>query len=192
MSALVASNHFGKSLTRFSHSLLYRAADGRVTNRRLGHSKRGRIAKTNRYFFHRGRRFSCLGPFALDHGFLSECIIEGAFNSDLFASALVQCVLPFMNPFPGPRSVLLLDNCSIHHTYAVLQACHYAGVLVRFLEPYDPTSMPVEIAFRAMKKWLREKRDLIATLEPRSQIRMAMRAVSRGASRDAFQTAGYL
>ena len=49
-----------------------------------------------------------------------------------------------------------------------------------------------EIAFRAMKKWLREKRDLIATLEPRSQIRMAMRAVSRGASRDAFQTAGYL
>ena len=94
-----------------------------MTNRRLGHSKRGRIAKTNKYFFQRGKRFSCLGPFALDHGFLSECIIEGAFNSDSFLSALKRCVLPFMNPFPGPRSVLLLDNCTIHHNHG---ACKHA------------------------------------------------------------------
>ena len=60
--------------------------------RRIGHSKRGRRAKTNRYLFNRGRRFSCLGPFVLNHGFLGECIVEGAFNSDSFLAALVQCV----------------------------------------------------------------------------------------------------
>ena len=97
-----------------------------------------------------------------------------------------------MNPFPGPRSVLLLDNCTIHHNYDVLQACHLAGVIVKFLEPYDPGSMPVEIAFRCMKMWMRSNRALIQNLEPRSQIRMAMRAVGKGASRNAFHTAGYL
>ena len=70
-----------------------RASDGRVTNRTMGHSKRGRVAKTNRYFFHRGRRFSCLGPFALDEGFLSECIIEGGFTKETFLMALVQTVV---------------------------------------------------------------------------------------------------
>ena len=77
-----------------------------------------------------------------------------------------------MNPFPADRSVLLLDNCSIHHTYEVLQVCHQAGVIVKFLEPYDPGSMPVEIAYRCMKGWLRGNRELIEHLSARAQIRL--------------------
>ena len=88
--------------------------------------------------------------------------------------------------------MLLLDNCSIHHSYGVIQVCHDAGVMVKFLEPYDPSCMPVEIAFRAMKKWLRVHRELLENVEPRSAIRMAMLAVGHGASRNAFHSAGYL
>ena len=46
------------------------AADGRTTIRREGYAKRGEVAKTNRYFFHRGTKYSVLGPFVFDEGFL--------------------------------------------------------------------------------------------------------------------------
>ena len=39
------------------------------------------------------------------------------------------------------------------------QAVYKRGALVIFLEPYDPMSMPVEIAYRHMKKWLQLLRD---------------------------------
>jgi hypothetical protein len=27
--------------------------------------------------------------------------------------------MPFTNPYPGPRSVLVMDNCRIHHSEEV-------------------------------------------------------------------------
>ncbi|GLB45135.1 hypothetical protein LshimejAT787_2000400 [Lyophyllum shimeji] len=34
---------------------------------------------------------------------------------------LREFVVPLTNPYPGPRSVLILDNCSIHHAEEVRQ-----------------------------------------------------------------------
>ena len=62
---------------------------------------------------------------------------------------------PYMNAFPNPHSVLILDNCPIHHQRCVMESAHARGILVRFLEPYDPDSMPVETAYKIMKNWLR-------------------------------------
>ena len=33
-----------------------------------------------------------LGPFVIDKGFLDLCIVEGAYDKDLFLDALEQCV----------------------------------------------------------------------------------------------------
>ena len=33
-----------------------------------------------------------LGPFVIDKGFLDLCIVEGAYDKDLFVDALEQCV----------------------------------------------------------------------------------------------------
>jgi transposase len=107
-------------------------------------------------------------------------------------SRALDLQLPYMNPFPGPRSVLLLDNCSIHHTEEVMRVCLQAGVVLKYLEPYDPTSMPVEIAFRCMKQWLRHNRELISNQPAKVQIRLAMRAVGCRASWVAFHESGYL
>eukprot|EP00966_Prymnesium_polylepis_P141702 3272201-Prymnesium_polylepis.1 len=104
-------------------------------HRTYGSSKRGTVAKTNRYFFHKGIRYSVLGPFVLNDGFLDMAVVEGGVDS---LNALHQVVLPHMNPFPGPRSILLMDNCIIHRQYEVLQAVHAIGAMVLFLEPYDP------------------------------------------------------
>jgi hypothetical protein len=37
----------------------------------------------------------------------------------LYHSKIVQ--IPLTNPYPGPRSVLILDNCNIHHSEGVRQ-----------------------------------------------------------------------
>lgn len=43
-----------------------------------------------------------------------EClIVEGSFNTELFIS-FIKDLLPKLNPFPQPNSVLIMDNCSIH------------------------------------------------------------------------------
>jgi hypothetical protein len=169
------------------------AADNHTLHRRYGSSKRGTIAKTNYYYFHRGVRYSVLGPFVMDEGFLDSCIIEGGFNSDTFLEALVQVVLPHMNAFPDPRSVLLLDNCIIHRQYEVVQAVHDIGAIVLFLEPYDPVSMPVEIAYRCMKSWLKRNGRALqeAGVDGKARLRMAMQTVGRESARNAFHTAGY-
>jgi len=47
-------------------------------------------------------------------GILYVSITRGLFNGStfkLFLEGLLEC----MNPYPGPNSVLVIDNCAIHH-----------------------------------------------------------------------------
>ena len=57
-----------------------------------------------------------------------------------------------MNAYPGPRSVLLVDNCRIHDVDELMRRARRHHVRVIFLEPYDPHHMPIEVGFRAMKR----------------------------------------
>jgi len=51
--------------------------------------------------------------FTVD-GYEAWEVIHGSFNMELFNSFIKNHVLPRMNAFPGPRSVLVMDNCRIH------------------------------------------------------------------------------
>ena len=69
-----------------------------------------------------------------------------------------------MNSWPNPRSVLLLDNCSLHHMDEVKQLCVDHGVVLEFLPPYSPEFAPVEMVFYNIKSWIRRHADWIASL----------------------------
>ena len=170
------------------------AATNRTMMRSMGYSRRGAIAKTNHYYFHKSKAHSVLGPFVLDDGFLDMSIIEGAFDGERFWEAMNQVVFPYLQPYPNPRSVLILDNCPIHKQARIADAVHKLGAILLFLEPYDPDSMPVEYAFRCMKNWLRVHGKGLTDcgVSLKMQLQMAMRAVGRGSSRHAFHAAGYL
>ena len=62
-----------------------------------------------------------------------------------------------MNAFPGPNSVLVLDNASIHHADRDLlkDLCESKGVRVEFLPPYSPDLNPIEEFFSACKHRIR-------------------------------------
>ncbi|CAK5279024.1 unnamed protein product [Mycena citricolor] len=66
-------------------------------------------------FIHK-RRFTVIRAMALDEGVKASCVLEGSSDHDTFYVFLEKDLLPVMNPYPAPCSVLLLDNARIHHS----------------------------------------------------------------------------
>ncbi|KAF8593230.1 hypothetical protein BDV93DRAFT_458889, partial [Ceratobasidium sp. AG-I] len=60
-----------------------------------------------------------LPAMSLD-GILHVDIVEGSFTSALF-SEFIDGLLETMSPFPGPNSVIVMDNCRIHKNPAILE-----------------------------------------------------------------------
>ena len=57
-------------------------------------------------------RYSVLPAMSLD-GILDVKMIEGSFDLDSF-SRFIDGLLCHMSSFPGPNSVIVMDNCRIH------------------------------------------------------------------------------
>ena len=53
-------------------------------------------------------------------GILAVDIVQGSFNKVSFAH-FIDGLLGQMNPFPGPNSVILMDNCCIHKSETILE-----------------------------------------------------------------------
>ena len=66
-------------------------------------------------------------------------------------------------PFNGinPRSVVLLNNASIHHTHRTIELIQSVGALVHFIPPYSPDLDPVEELFSKVKAFLKENDEAI-------------------------------
>jgi hypothetical protein len=61
----------------------------------------------------------CSVLLALDvHGYLpgSTLIVEGAITQAIYEHWLETVVLPQSEPFLGRRSIVIMDNCSTHHS----------------------------------------------------------------------------
>ena len=62
----------------------------------------------------RGVTWSILPVYIVD-GYLSYIAIrEGYFNREAFLTWVRDELLPCCNPYPGPNSIIYLDNVSVH------------------------------------------------------------------------------
>ena len=61
-------------------------------------------------------------PALTVNGMIYSHIKMGAYNGDQFLEWL-EGLLQVMNPYPAPSSVLVLDNCRIHHVEGVEELC---------------------------------------------------------------------
>jgi hypothetical protein len=68
-------------------------------------------------------RFSVLPAISLEKGILHCEIVEGSFRSDTFA-IFIQNLLDHTEPFPGPNSVIVMDNCAIHKSAFIQEMIH--------------------------------------------------------------------
>ena len=60
-----------------------------------------------------------------------------------------RSLLPTLMPFDGinPKSVVIMDNASIHHVEEVVSTIEGIGSIVKFLPPYSPDLNPIEEVF---------------------------------------------
>ena len=58
-------------------------------------------------------------------------------------------------------SILIVDNCSIHHVQEVKDLLEAAGILLIFLPPYSPDYNPAEELFSYIKHYLKDHDDLV-------------------------------
>ena len=138
--------------------------------RRYGYALRGERAVCHRLQV-RGQRISAIAAISSD-GLLGVELTTGSVNGEKFYDFVRGTLIPEMLPFDGihPRSIAIMDNCSIHHVREVSDLFTDAGILQIFLPPYSPDMNPIELTFSYVKGYFRKHKDIIHLIPPTSFI----------------------
>ncbi|CAB4475156.1 unnamed protein product [Rhizophagus irregularis] len=125
------------------------AKDEQSLSRGYGYSLINTRARKSVVFV-RGKRYTILPALSLQR-FIAIDIMEGSCIKERFKDFVISDVLPKMNPYPGPNSVIVLDNAKIHHDEGLIEYLQAFGIRVEFLPPYSPDLNPIETSFSVMK-----------------------------------------
>ncbi|KAL9938784.1 hypothetical protein V8E36_002503 [Tilletia maclaganii] len=155
--------------------------------RTYARSVRGQVAPLVR-LFNRGHRLSCIAGLASDGG-VAPWAVRGAFNEDRFLVYLRNELLPKMERYPRPRSVVVMDNVRFHKGDAVKQLIEVHGCKVEFLSPYSPDFNPIERAFAKVKARFRRRSSSIVQA---NEFFDAIFAITEKDCAAWFRLAGYL
>ena len=109
--------------------------------------------------FLRGTKYSILPALSLD-GIIHLEVLDKAITGEDFRH-FVQGLLPCMNAWPLPKSVLVIDNASIHKLAGIHELVEKCGACLLYLPAYSPDFNPIELAFSAIKAWLHENCDRV-------------------------------
>lgn len=90
-------------------------------------------------------------------GLLDVKTFQGTANGNLFYNFVQTHLLLNLMPYNGvnPHSLVVLDNCVIHHITEVIASIEDIGALVLFLPPYSPDLNPIEELFSKLKTTLK-------------------------------------
>jgi hypothetical protein len=167
-------------------------SDRRNSIRRYGYSLRGAPARVCQLRVG-GKRVSAI-PILTKRGIedvytTTVCKWRELHKSEEF---LCQCLLPIIMPFNGcnPRSVVLMDNTSIHHLERVNDIISGVGAKPVFLPPYSPDLMPLQKVFAKVKQELKanDSADLASSTPPVN----SMTSIHHNHTKRHIKHAGYL
>jgi hypothetical protein len=99
----------------------------------------------------RGVTYSILPAYTIDGYLLCTGIKKGFYNNEEFYNWINKDLLPFCNPYPGPHSIICLDNLSIHINNRIRELVESYKCLLWFLPPYSPDYNPIELTFSLLK-----------------------------------------
>ena len=167
--------------------------DGRDIIRRYGYTLRGLTPVCHRLLV-RGKRFNAIVAMS-SNGIVASEIMAQTVNGDTFFDFIRGTLLPMMRPFDGQssNSILIMDNCSIHHIVEVKQLLQQSGILVLFLPPYSPDLNPIEEAFSYVKSYLKKHDTLLQSLSnPTTIMQAALDSITNDHCNSWISHAGYL
>ena len=135
-------------------------SDARDHMRKFGYALRGMTPTAHRLLA-RGQRVNAIAALASSGVVAVDLVLETVSGSDFF-DFLRGSLIPNMMPFNGsnPHSIIIMDNCSVHHIAEVRHLLQQVGILVLYLPPYSPDLNPAEEAFSFVKSYLK-RHDLL-------------------------------
>lgn len=131
-------------------------ADQRNAVRRFGYSLRGMPLQKESLFV-RGERMTAIAIISVD-GVVDLLVRAGTTNGEIFYEFTQKYLLPQLQPFNGvnSNSVVIMDNCSIHHLPEIVGMIEEVGAIVHFLPPYSPDFNPIEMTFSKVKSTIKD------------------------------------
>lgn len=158
-------------------------SDSRTGDRHFGYSSKGARAVVRRWLSNR-KRVSVLPAYTVE-GYITAKTFEGTCTAAIFEDFIIDQLLPLCNPYSNARSIIVLDNASVHHSRKefLMEACLLRGVWLLFLPPYSPDLNPIEESFGVLKSHIcrtyRSERGNHATYQ--EFLEWAVREVGTGA-----------
>ena len=101
---------------------------------------------------------------------------------------------PHINPYPGKRSVVIIDNASIHHCADFVRRVLECGGMVLYTPPYCFDCTPLDNgAFGRVKQYLEKHSEIFNQVSLEEALDKAFdEAVSRRSARKFFRLCNYL
>lgn len=167
--------------------------DKRNGVREYGYALRG-MTPRDYTFKSWGKRYNSIASMSVD-GLEDVYITEGNVNGESFLEYVRRSLLPTLMPFDGlnPKSVVIMDNASIHHVDEVVSTIESIGAIVKFLPPYSPDLNPVEEVFSEVKQWIKSN-DIVfqSSQNPRVLLATGFNLVSQENCLSYIKDSGYM
>lgn len=154
--------------------------DKRNFVRKMGYALRGE-RPVSTIIMNRGKRISAIAAMCSD-GVIALELGEGTNNGEKFYEFVRGQLIPEMSQFDGcaSKSVVIMDNSSIHHVREVHEILNAAGILCIFLPPYSPDLNPLEELFSYVKYYFKCHEDILqAVTDPKPIIKAAFQSVTK-------------
>ena len=167
-------------------------SDHRDHIRKYGYALRGSTPESTRQFG-RGQRTNSIVGIATD-GVVALEMTTSSVDRNIFFDFVRGSLIPNMQQFNGTnsRSIVVMDNLTVHHTDEVVGLFTQAGIPVFFLPPYSPDLNPAEECFSYVKGYLRKHDTLLQLVhDPTPIIKTAFQTVTDEHCKSWIQHSGY-
>lgn len=166
--------------------------DRRNFLRKYGYALRGERA-TKHTFLSRGKRVNAILGLS-STGIVTKLLHEGTLDGNKFYDFVRGDLLPQLHSFDGEavNSVVIMDNCAVHHCSEITALLHDCGIVTLYLPPFSPDLNPVEEAFSYIKSYLKLHEDVLeATNDPVPIINEAINSITSNMCKQWIAHSGY-
>ena len=161
------------------------------TLRKYGYALCGDRATSHRSLV-RGQRMTSIAAMCTK-GVLAVTTTADTVNGNNFFDFVRGSLIPELMPFDGfsPRSVVIMDNCSVHRVQEVVSLFNDTGILLLYLPPYSPDFNPIELLFGYIKHFLKDHECIVGTIPFKVLIQAAFDSVTSDMCNGWIEHCGY-
>ena len=137
--------------------------------------KKGVPSRRAKFIGSHGKRYTLLGACDITGFVYPACMVvehktsssdddptKGTVDGERFEEWVEKKLCPTLGDYVlrEPRSVVILDNVSFHHSKKVRELVEATGAVLLYTSPYSPELNPIELFFAQYKKYLKRWRNL--------------------------------